>query len=105
VRHRRSGGNKKHRSTSLLAERFGDPERFSGAYDQPAGWHEAGATAGHRRAGADDDTAGASLKTLWLKARRPDAALLLRPPPRHPPPACRAPQPLPPMGVLPVKLT
>ena len=41
----------------------------------------------------EDDTADASLKILWLKARRPDAVLMLR-----------APQPLPPMGVLPVKL-
>ncbi|MEN9632543.1 MAG: hypothetical protein RL077_947 [Verrucomicrobiota bacterium] len=35
----------------------------------------------------EDDTADASLKILWLKARRPDAVLMLR-----------APQPLPPMA-------
>jgi hypothetical protein len=48
----RRGGNKEPGCTSLFAESFVDPERFSGAYERPVGWHEAGATAGHRRAGA-----------------------------------------------------
>ena len=68
------------------------------------GWHEAGVTAGHRHAGGGDDTPSAGLKPLWLKALRPDAAVLQRGPLATLPSECRAAQPIATMGVLPVKL-
>ena len=63
-----------------------------------------GATTGHRRAGADYYAPGAGLKTLWLKALRADAAVLLRGPLAARPAECRAAQPGAAMGVLPVRL-
>lgn len=104
VRHLPEWWQQKHGYTPLLAETFVDPARFAGTCYRAAGWHEAGATAGHRRAGADYYTPDAGLKTLWLKPLRPAAAALLRGPLATLPPECRAAQPVAAMGVLPVKL-
>lgn len=104
VRHLPEWWRQQHGYTPLLAETFVDPERFEGTCYRAAGWSEAGATAGHRRAGRDYYTPGAGLKTLWLKALRPDAAGLLRGPLAALPPECRPAQPVAAMGVLPVRL-
>ena len=104
VRHLPEWWQQKHGYTPLLAETFVDPERFAGTCYRAAGWSEAGTTSGHRRAGRDYYQPGAGLKTLWLKALRPDAALRLRGPLEHLPPECRAAQPVAAMGVLPVTL-
>jgi hypothetical protein len=92
-----------HGYTPLLAETFVDPERFEGTCYRAAGWVEAGATSGHRRAGRDYYQAGAGLKTLWLKPLRADAAVRLRGPEPMLPHECRAALPVAAMGVLPVK--
>lgn len=89
----------------MLAETFVGPARFEGTCYRAAGWHEAGATTGHRRARRDYYRAGEGLKCLWLKPLRPDAARHLRGPLETLPPECRAAQPVATMGVLPVKLT
>jgi hypothetical protein len=104
VRHLPDWWQQKHGYTPLLAETFVDPERFEGTCYRAAGWTEAGATAGHRRAGRDYYEPGAGLKSVWLKALRPDAAVRLRGPLAALPPECRAAQPVAAMGVLPVKL-
>lgn len=104
VRHLPEWWQKEHGYTPLLAESFVDPERFEGTCYRAAGWSEVGATTGHRRAGADYYAPGAGLKTLWLKALRADAAVLLRGPLAALPAECRAAQPVAAMGVLPVRL-
>lgn len=104
VRHLPEWWQQQHGYTPLLAETFVDPARFAGTCYRAAGWHEAGATAGHRRAGRDYYTPGAGLKTLWLRPLRPAAAALLCGPLATLPPECRAAQPVAAMGVLPVKL-
>lgn len=104
VRHLPEWWQQKHGYTPLLAETFVDPERFEGTCYRAAGWTEAGATAGHRRAGRDYYQPGAGLKSLWLKALRPNAAVFLRGPLVLLPSECRAGQPVAAMGVLPVKL-
>lgn len=104
VRHLPEWWQQAHGYTPLLAETFVDPQRFEGTCYRAAGWIEAGATAGHRRAGRDYYEPGAGLKSVWLKPLRPDAAVLLRGPLATLPPECRAAQPVAAMGVLPVKL-
>lgn len=104
VRHLPEWWQQKHGYTPLLAETFVDPERFEGTCYRAAGWSEAGATAGHRRAGRDYYQPGAGLKSLWLKPLRPNAAVLLRGPLVLLPSECHAAQPVAAMGVLPVKL-
>lgn len=104
VRHLPEWWQQKHGYTPLLAETFVDPERFESTCYRAAGWSEAGATAGHRRAGRDYYQPGAGLKSLWLKPLRPNAAVLLRGPLELLPSECRAAQPVAAMGVLPVKL-
>lgn len=104
VRHLPEWWQQKHGYTPLLAETFVDPERFEGTCYRAAGWSEAGATAGHRRAGRDYYEPGAGLKSVWLKPLRAEAAVLLRGPLATLPPECRAAQPVAAMGVLPVKL-
>jgi len=104
LRHLPEWWQQKHGYTPLLAETFVDPEHFEGTCYRAAGWSEAGATTGHRRAGLDYYQPGAGLKSVWLKALRPDAPVLLRGPLAALPPECRAAQPVAAMGVLPVKL-
>lgn len=104
VRHLPDWWQQQHGYTPLLAETFVDPERFEGTCYRAAGWIEAGATAGHRRAGRDYYQPGAGLKTLWLKTLREDAAMRLRGPDALLPGECRAALPVATMGVLPVKL-
>jgi len=104
VRHLAHWWQQLHGYTPMLAETFVDPQRFEGTCYRAAGWVEAGATAGNRRAGRDYYEPGAGLKSLWLKPLRPDAAVLLRGPLATLPPECRAAQPVAAMGVLPVKL-
>lgn len=104
VRHLPEWWQQEHGYTPLLAETFVDPEHFEGTCYRAAGWSEAGATAGNRRAGADYYQPGAGLKSVWLKALRPEAAILLRGPLGALPPECRAAQPVAAMGVLPVRL-
>ncbi|MEQ1771686.1 MAG: ISAs1 family transposase [Devosia sp.] len=104
VRHLPDWWQQLHGYTPLLAETFVDPQRFEGTCYRAAGWAEAGASAGHRRAGRDYYEPGAGLKSVWLKALRPDAAVRLRGPLALLPPECRAAQPVAAMGVLPVKL-
>lgn len=104
VRHLPGWWQQQHGYTPLLAETFVDPERFEGTCYRAAGWTEAGATAGHRRAGRDYYQPGAGLKSLWLKPLRPDAAALLRGPDTRLPRECAAARPVAAMGVLPVKL-
>ena len=104
VRHLPQWWQQRHGYTPLLAETFVDPARFEGTCYRAAGWSEAGATTGHRRAGRDYYQPGAGLKSVWLKALRPDASVLLRGPLAALPPECRAAQPVAAMGVLPVKL-
>lgn len=104
VRHLPEWWQQQHGYTPLLAETFVDPARFEGTCYRAAGWSEAGATTGHRRAGRDYYRPGEGLKSVWLKALRPDAAVLLRGPLATLPPECRAAQPVAAMGVLPVKL-
>jgi len=104
VRHLPDWWQQQHGYTPLLAETFVDPERFEGTCYRAAGWIEAGATAGHRRAGRDYYQPGAGLKTLWLKPLRAQAAVLLRGPDPLLPGECRAALPVAAMGVLPVKL-
>ena len=104
VRHLPEWWQQKHGYTPLLAETFVDPERFEGTCYRAAGWSEAGATSGHRRVGRDYYRPGEGLKSIRLKALRPDAAVLLRGPLATLPPECLAAQPVATMGVLPVKL-
>lgn len=104
VRHLPEWWQHQHGYTPLLAETFVDPARFDGTCYRAAGWHEAGATTGHRRAGGDYYYPGEGVKSLWLKPLRPDAALRLRGPLETLPPECRAAQPVATMGILPVKL-
>ena len=104
VRHLPDWWQQAHGYTPLLAETFVDPQRFDGTCYRAAGWAEAGATAGHRRAGRDYYEPGAGLKSVWQKALRPDAAVRLRGPLATLPPECHAAQPVAAMGVLPVKL-
>jgi hypothetical protein len=104
VRHLPEWWQQKHGYTPLLAETFVDPARFEGTCYRAAGWHEAGATTGHRRAGRDYYYPGEGVKSLWLKPLRPDAAFRLRGPVETLPPECRAAQPVATMGILPVKL-
>lgn len=104
LRHLPDWWHQKHGYTPLLAETFVDPERFEGTCYRAAGWTEAGQSSGHRRAGRDYYEPGAGLKSLWLKALRPDAAALLRGPEARLPPECAAARPVAAMGVLPVKL-
>jgi hypothetical protein len=104
VRHLPEWWQQEHGYTPLLAETFVDPEQFEGTCYRAAGWSEAGATAGHRRAGADYYQPGAGLKTVWLKPLRAEAAVLLRGPLAALPRECRAAQPVAAMGVLPVRL-
>ena len=104
VRHLPDWWHQKHGYSPLLAETFVDPERFEGTCYRAAGWSEAGATAGHRRAGRDYYQPGAGLKSLWLKPLRPEAAVLLRGPLSALPSECWAAQPVAAMGILPVKL-
>jgi len=104
VRHLPDWWHQKHGYTPLLAETFVDPERFEGTCYRAAGWNEAGATAGNRRAGRDYYQPGSGVKSLWLKALRPETAVLLRGPLTALPSECRAAQPMAAMGVLPVKL-
>jgi hypothetical protein len=104
VRHLPDWWQQRHGYTPLLAETFVDPQRFEGTCYRAAGWSEAGATTGHRRAGRDYYQPGAGLKSVWLRPLRPDAAVLLRGPLAALPPQCRAAQPVAAMGVLPVTL-
>lgn len=104
VRHLPDWWQQKHGYTPLLAETFVDPERFEGTCYRAAGWIEAGQSSGHRRAGRDYYQPGAGLKSLWLKALRPDAAVLLRGPDPRLPRECAAARPVAAMGVLPIKL-
>ena len=104
VRHLPGWWQEKHCYTPLLAETFVDPERFEGTCYRAAGWSETGVTAGNRRAGRDYYQPGAGLKSVWLKALRPNAPVLLRGPLALLPPECRAAQPVAAMGVLPVRL-
>jgi len=104
VRHLPDWWQQKHGYTPLLAETFVDPERFEGTCYRAAGWTEAGQSSGHRRAGRDYYQPGAGPKELWLKALRPDAAVLLRGPDTMLPPECAAARPVAAMGALPVKL-
>jgi hypothetical protein len=90
VRHLPEWWQQKHGYIPLLAETFVDPARFEGTCYRAAGWHEAGATTGHRRAGRDYYYPGEGVKSLWLKPLRPDAALRLRGPVETLPPECRA---------------
>jgi hypothetical protein len=94
----------KHGYTPLLAETFVDPERFEGTCYRAAGWIEAGATSGHRRAGRDYYHPGAGLKSVWLKPLRPNTPVLLRGPATMLPGECTGALPAAAMGVLPVKL-
>jgi Domain of unknown function (DUF4338)/DDE_Tnp_1-associated len=103
VRHLPGWWQQQHRYTPLLAETFVDPARFEGTCYRAAGWHEAGATTGHRRAGGDYYHAGAGLKNLWLKPLHPAAAQHLRGPLESLPPECRPAQPVATMGIVPVK--
>ncbi|MDI1247624.1 MAG: DUF4338 domain-containing protein [Lacunisphaera sp.] len=104
VRHLPDWWHHQHGYTPLLAETFVDPARFEGTCYRAAGWSEAGATSGHRRAGRDYYHAGAGLKSLWLKPLRPDAAVRLRGPEACLPAECHAARPIATMGILPVKL-
>lgn len=104
VRHLPDWWHQLHGYTPLLAETFVDAQRFEGTCYRAAGWEEAGATAGHRRAGCDYYEPGAALKSVWLKPLRPDAAVRLRGPLATLPPECHAAQPVAAMGILPVKL-
>ena len=104
VRHLPGWWQQRHGYTPLLAESFVDPEHFAGTCYRAAGWSEAGATAGNRRAGGDYYQPGAGRKSVWLKALRADAPVLLRGPLAALPAECRAAQPVAAMGVLPVKL-
>jgi hypothetical protein len=96
--------HQQHGYTPLLAETFVDPARFEGTCYRAAGWSEAGATTGHRRAGRDYYQPGAGLKRLWLKPLHPQAAVWLRGPEPGLPAECRAALPVAAMGVLPVRL-
>ena len=104
VRHLPEWWQQAHGDTPLLAETFVDPARFEGPCHRAAGWSEAEARNGHRRAGRDYYRAGAGLKSLWLKPLRPETPVLLRGPEATLPGECRTALPLATMGVLPVKL-